>query len=99
MLSLIDIPANSFHLKTHCENEPSHECGLKCILEKFMSQSSKLYVIMIRISNHMLSPNMIFGTPTHIGFGLTKSVILEEMVQILRFSHGILSLKIKTFEI
>ena len=48
-------------------------------LGEFMSQSNGLYVTMILISNLMLSPNMIFGTLTHIGFGLTKLVNLEEI--------------------
>ena len=46
LLSFKDIRANGFHLETHCEDGTeflcitSHECGLKKILEKFMSQSS-----------------------------------------------------------
>ena len=48
-------------------------------LGEFISQSNGLYVTTIRISNLMLSSNMIFGTSTHIGFGLTKLVNLEEI--------------------
>ena len=63
-----DICANGFYLETHCENENkylciiSNGCERKRILEKFMCQSSGLYLTTIRIieSNNVLDFDLGF---------------------------------------
>ena len=72
LLSFKDIRANGFHLKTHCEDETeflcvtSHEYGRKRILEKLLSQSSGLYLTMIRIiESHVVAKQNIWDSDSY----------------------------------